>query len=150
MNTVAKGSFNDRVTFQANYSINEYGLRNGCLTNTPSNDAALFFGCSFTFGEGVEDKETLPCQFQTLNPKFKAYNFGFMGYGPQQTYLRLKDSSWSAGINNANATLIYTYIDRHVQRLIGSYSVYGWFGERIPIVARTLGTSYFFRQLSLR
>jgi hypothetical protein len=44
-----------------------------------------FFGGSFVFGEGLEDRETLPFYVQN-SLKVRVKNFGFHGYGPQQAY----------------------------------------------------------------
>jgi hypothetical protein len=40
-----------------------------------------FFGCSFTFGEGVADDQTFPAYVQAALPGSSAKNFGFHGYG---------------------------------------------------------------------
>jgi hypothetical protein len=41
------------------------------------------FGCSFTFREGVEDREAMPYLVGELS-KYIVYNFGFHGYGAHQ------------------------------------------------------------------
>lgn len=54
--------------------------------------AALFFGCSYTMGEGVNDAESYPYIVgDLLGPQWQTYNFGFSGYGPHQ-FLALLES----------------------------------------------------------
>lgn len=55
-------------------------------------NAALFFGCSYTMGEGVNDAESYPYRVgQLLGEDWQVYNFGFSGYGPHQ-FLALLES----------------------------------------------------------
>ena len=44
----------------------------------------IFTGCSFVFGEGVNDNQTLPYLYGKQNPAVRCYNYGFPGYGTQQ------------------------------------------------------------------
>jgi hypothetical protein len=45
----------------------------------------LFFGDSYTFGEGVEDDETMPYRVGVLAAgRYSVRNFAFLGYGPHQ------------------------------------------------------------------
>lgn len=45
--------------------------------------AVLFFGCSYTMGEAVNDAESYPWIVgELLGPQWQVYNFGFSGYGP--------------------------------------------------------------------
>ncbi len=46
------------------------------------------FGCSLTFGEGVQDDETYSAQLATLLPGTEVLNFGVHGYGTDQMLLR--------------------------------------------------------------
>jgi hypothetical protein len=88
---------------------------------------ALFFGCSFTFGEGVAERETLPFRVAELAPRYMPYNYGFQGYGPQQLLARLESSDLRSEVIEDDGVLIYSFIDSHVARAIGSMSVYsGW------------------------
>jgi ABC-type transport system substrate-binding protein len=51
-----------------------------------------FFGDSFTFGQGLQDSETLPQIFSDLeNRRLRVLNFGITGYGPQQ-FLRAMET----------------------------------------------------------
>lgn len=43
-----------------------------------------FLGCSVTFGEGLNDDQTLPYYFAQRQRGVEVQNFAFSGYGPQQ------------------------------------------------------------------
>lgn len=68
--------------FSSQYQITESGYRFTPSISSQTNKNILFLGCSFTFGEGVNDNETLPYYFQEQNPTYKAINLGVSGYGP--------------------------------------------------------------------
>lgn len=92
---------------------------------TPQSDealrdkSALFFGCSFTFGEGVRDDETLPAQFAAHSPEYQVYNYGYMGYGPQQFYLQLDQDPLFEDVKQPVKLVVYTFMPHHIERLIG-------------------------------
>ena len=99
------------------------------MTHTHSGKHALFFGCSFTFGEGLMYSSTFPYLFESLNPDYKSYNYGVSGFGPHQIALLLDNQ-----INTINEETIpevkgfalYTYIDNHLNRVYGSSECLGW------------------------
>jgi hypothetical protein len=60
--------------------------------SSESGPKIVFFGDSFTFGDGLEDSETLPQIFSDLeNRRLHVLNFGLSGYGPQQ-FLRAMET----------------------------------------------------------
>jgi len=83
----------------------------------------LFFGCSFTFGEGVQDNETLPYFVGQLASRYRPYNYGVNGYGPQQMVAKLQQEEIRREIKQPGGVSIYTFIDDHMSRMIGSQRV---------------------------
>jgi hypothetical protein len=83
-----KVSFEGEVIFDAAYTIGPNGLR----ISSPATDdhelpreCVLFFGDSFTFGQGLADHETLPFRVaEQLPQRYRTYNFGVNGYGAHQ------------------------------------------------------------------
>ena len=74
----------DQLLYDATYTINKEGLRIAPpFEGQYCKNSILFFGCSFMFGEGLNDDETMPFLVGELS-KAKVYNFGFHGYGPHQ------------------------------------------------------------------
>ncbi len=87
------------IIYDATYSIGADGFR---LTDqTQFNKKRInFFGCSFTFGEGLNDNETLPYYFSRQRSDFSVKNFGFHGYGPHQALNILLSDRDTSGILN--------------------------------------------------
>jgi hypothetical protein len=75
----------------------QYTIDANLLRKTESNQSGpmvAFFGDSWTFGEGVEDTDTLPQAFSEISGNaFYVVNFGFHGYGPQH-FLRALESGY--------------------------------------------------------
>jgi hypothetical protein len=82
----SKESRHGKVLYDVTYTIAANGLRIAPPTNTARLDGSvLFFGDSFTYGEGVQDDESMPYQVgMQSGGHYRIYNFGFHGYGPNQ------------------------------------------------------------------
>jgi len=82
--------------YEVTISIDENGLRISPPYNQHTNsegESILFFGCSVTFGEGVNDNQTMPYTIGALtHEQFKIYNFGVSGYGPQHMLTKIEQS----------------------------------------------------------
>ena len=78
-----------------------------------SNDCYIFLGCSFVFGLGVKDEETLPYYFSKLNNfKYKVIN---LAQGRRSTNTAL--NTLNTFINNSNVKhFFYTLLDDHIYR----------------------------------
>ena len=100
-----------------------------------SRQAILFFGCSVTFGEGVADDETWPFYVSQMAKDFTVYNYGVFGYGPQQMLVKLQDPELLNEVDEKkSAILVYTYIDNHIERVIGSLAA-NW-TRKVPYFVR--------------
>jgi hypothetical protein len=63
-----------------------------------------FMGCSVTYGEGLQDHETLPAYFVQQLEGVQARNFAFHGYGPQQALAVLQSPRDTQGQVNVFVT----------------------------------------------
>lgn len=103
-----------KLIFDVTYGFDERGRR---LTPPAPHRAsapsrfAVFFGEAPAFGEGVADAETLPAHFEALHPTYRAYNYGFIGHGPQQMLLRLQDESLVAELGERGGVFMYSLRD---------------------------------------
>lgn len=128
------------TVYDVYYTSDEYGRR------IPSNEKlidsvthkkhAIFLGCSFTFGDGLDDSSTFPFIFQKNYNAYKSYNYGVSGYAPNQISL-LFDKRVNT-INNISVPqdsgfCLYTFIDDHLNRVYGS-SEYLFWGSKTPDV----------------
>jgi len=108
--------------YDVEYSIDSIGRR---ITPRVCNDSiavqdVLFFGGSYTFGAGVNDDETLPYYLSKFAPEYRAFNYGFCGYGPQQMLELLMRDDIASGVDGEDPTFVYPFIDCHLLRLVGS------------------------------
>ncbi len=93
---------------------------------------ALFFVDSNAFGEGLNDKETIPTQFGNRLPEYRSYNYAFRGYGPQQMLARLEQGFPPGELLEESGIGFYFYYDFHVERVNGLLPEIAWAGGRHP------------------
>lgn len=119
---------NGRSSFDVVYTVDDQSLRVVVPPGSPASDTIVFCGCSFTFGEGVEDDESLPWQVAARRPDLRVLNFGFSGYGPHQMLANLESERIGQICGKAPRAVIYQMIPDHVRR------VTGWipYGEHSP------------------
>lgn len=128
---VAKVDGAGNALWRAEYSIDALGRRvTPSVSSEPKKATILFFGCSFTFGEGLNDNETLPYYVGKDAACYRTLNHGFIGYGPQQMLTRLHDDKALDELRGSNVILVYAYMGEpkvgHIDRAIGSLHLYGW------------------------
>jgi hypothetical protein len=112
--------YHANYTIVADSNINSFSFnhRAGYLNSNSPDPKIIFLGCSFTFGEGVDDYETLPYKIGSLQ-NISTLNLGGIGYGIHHTYEIFLDKY--ANKNNTNRIFIYTMIPDHVLRASGLY-----------------------------
>lgn len=115
-----------RVIYDVHYtivadSIGPYGFnhRIGYLNPDSPRAGMIFLGCSFTFGEGVNDSETLPWQVGILTHR-PTLNLGGIGWGIHHAY-EIFEAKY-AGTDNKGRVFVYTMIPDHVFRASGAYN----------------------------
>jgi len=103
--------------YDVTYSLFENGFRYTC-DNNKSEKKYIFLGCSFTFGSGVNDNETLPYYFSKLNNfNNNIINFGLGARGTNTALNILKSNLISKfELKYPVKKFIYTLISAHVER----------------------------------
>jgi len=123
--------FKEELVYSVSYTIDEDGLR---ISSEPgslqtSESCVLFFGCSYTFGTGLNDNESMPFQVGIKSKgKYKIYNFGFTGYGPHQMLSAIEHELVENVVtSNKPVFAIYSAHVVHVARSAGleSWDVHG-------------------------
>ncbi len=112
--------YGSKVIYDVVYTIDKYGRRVVETTGQNKQKYALFFGCSCTFGVGLNDNETLPYYFELGSKDMKAYNYSLGGYGPNHLLALLETHSFSKEIPESKGAAFYIFIDDHVNRAIGN------------------------------
>ncbi len=118
----ARKSVGSERIYDVTYSIDDHGLRitPGVKASTAARGAFLFFGCSFTFGEGLNDDETLPYDFaRELGFAYPVVNLGFSGYGPHQMLKRIESGMLDAVVSGPVRAAVYVALPSHVDRAAG-------------------------------
>ena len=101
------------------FSIDAFGTR--ITRGNPSGDIYLFFGCSFTFGYGLDDDQTIPHFFsEAAGFDKRVLNLGVSASGPNSALrdMELDYRTGRAGVDPARVKgVVYTLIDSHPLRV---------------------------------
>jgi hypothetical protein len=103
------------VIYLADYTIDANLLRQ--TISSEKGPTIVFFGDSFTFGQGVNDAETLPQLFaDLLDRKQRVLNLGFSGYGPQQFLRELETGLFDHLIGAQPRLFVFMTFAEHAER----------------------------------
>lgn len=109
-----------KVVYDVNYTIDKKGHRitGDNSENNINKESVLFFGCSFTYGEGVQDDESMPYAFNlSKENKYNVTNFGFSGYGAHQMLSILENNIEKESIEGSEVKhVFYQAILDHINR----------------------------------
>jgi len=138
VSVTARKYYGEELVYDVVYTIDEHGLRIAPPTGSGEIlGCLLFFGGSFTIGEGVHDYESMPYRVGELtNGSYRVYNFGFHGYGPHQMLAAFEAGLVDSAIECEPDYVIYQALDRHVLRSAG---VAGWGSNGPRFVAQSDG-----------
>jgi len=125
----AKKYYGDTLIYDVVYSIDGWGLR----IEPPANLAGqhrcvVFFGDSHTFGEGLNDDQTLPYLVGLkTDGHYAIRNFAFSGYGPHQMLANLQSPLFDERLGCEPAHFFYLAIPEHIARVAGldSWDLHG-------------------------
>jgi hypothetical protein len=124
------------VLYDVNYTIGPNGLRVSSPSagheRSPDSECIPFFGCSFVFGQGLDDYQTLPFQVDVkADSRYRTFNFGVMGYGAHQMLSALQYGLVDDAMRCDRAQVshvLYQAISDHVRRAAGRI----WWNTRGP------------------
>lgn len=115
----------NRVIFSANYNFDENRTRivpQQIISKKKKN--ILLIGCSFTFGVGVQDNQTIAHFLKQKLPNYNIYNLGIPSGGMSDmlddiyTYDRIKELNKNGGV------VIYYFVEDHFERTFCSLDCY--------------------------
>lgn len=112
---------NDRV-YDVTYTTDSHGFRvtPGFEPGASIGSTIAFFGCSFVFGEGLNDDETLPSHLAArLGFRHRIVNAGFSGYGPHQMLRLLELDRLEGVVDEPLRTAVYVALPSHAYRAAG-------------------------------
>ena len=120
------------VAYDVVYTIDAASRRVTPSSAENAKELVLFFGGSFTFGEGVSDNQTMPHYFGESTHDVAICNCAAGGYGPQQMLAQLESGRLDDLVRDRTVVAVYTFIDGHLQRAIGSMHVVTSWGGNMP------------------
>jgi hypothetical protein len=113
----------DHLDYDVVYSIDSNGHRLTAASNDPHADNVLFMGCSYTFGQGLNDNQALPQLFSALTDKrYNVINFGVPTYGLHQEVRTLELGRPEPLLTQGKRYIIYSAIADHANRAMAAYT----------------------------
>jgi hypothetical protein len=92
-------------TLRVTHPIDSYG-------ESRQKEELWIFGCSFTYGWGLNDEETYPWLLQEQFPEYEIVNFGVGGYGTVHSLIQFRDALEI----NSPKVVVLAYADFHDER----------------------------------
>jgi hypothetical protein len=116
--------------YDVTYTIDQNGLRIAPpVSKEQPVGCILFFGDSFTFGEGLQDNETMPYQVGLQSQgRYRTFNFGFHGYGPHQMLAAIETGFVHRVVDCTPRYAVYLALPDHVARAAGKVN----YGNHAP------------------
>lgn len=96
---------------RASYTIDDVGRR---VTPDADGPVALVLGCSFAFGYGLDDDETLPSRLSDVTG-WRAVNLGVPSWGPMDAAADLRTGARVQDVARVDLA-VYSLIGDHVRR----------------------------------
>jgi len=134
----SRKTIGERTIYDATYHRDAAGARiTPASPRGSSGRDVVFFGGSFTFGQGVNDDETLPNQLAREVPGWRVTNFGFPGQGPAHMLERIQKPSALQPFTGGKLVVLDVFIPDHARRTIGSMRIATTWGKHFPLFALT-------------
>jgi hypothetical protein len=112
-------SLGGRLIDEVTYRFDRTGLREIPAAVEGGPYKVVFFGCSFMFGHGVKDDQTLPYYFlRDARGTFEGFNFAGDGWGPHQM-LREIETGFIRRVAGIPELAVYEAIPDHLRRVSG-------------------------------
>ena len=104
--------------FRHHINTRENAQKSADKSTAEEKGSILLFGCSYTYGSGLQENRTLSAQLSEYTGR-KAYNFGIEGGGAQHMlHLLRNEAFFNNYLQNARPEYaVYTYIPNHLDRL---------------------------------
>lgn len=119
--SIVKYKNSGELLYDVKINFDGLGRRKVKIPPNKANDTSMvFLGCSYTFGEGIEDFETFSSRLSEIFQNTNVYNLGKSGGSINQTHFDLthfeKDSMYQS-IETKKIVLVYTFFQDHLIRL---------------------------------
>jgi hypothetical protein len=125
----------NKIIFDVVYSFDRYGRRSSPVEKAAGRDKFLILmGCSFTYGYGLNDNQTLNYYLGRELPDYAPYNYGIGATGPNTALAITEENQFRDQIPQAKGVMVYVSLgESHMDRATG----------RLPSLAWALTTPYY-------
>lgn len=131
--TNAKLTIGDKVIYDVDYDLDQYGLRIIPEAHPGKGKEHLIFGgCSFTFGQGLSIEETLPAKMEELLPEYNVHSVSFMGGSVQNILHHLRVVPLRKHVHENTGKFFYIYIVNHLNRFLNRPDYLSWVNKDYP------------------
>lgn len=122
---IVKSKISRTLIYRVKITTDSAGRRYTPIAPT-SKSNIIFFGDSFTFGNGVNDNETFPYYLSLRRPKSAIYNLGLPGFGLNDILydLQFGNNNRYKDIPKRETISVYTFIDDHLLRFFCGLECY--------------------------
>lgn len=114
------GSVTGKRKYRAHYTTDPFGRRKAWPEGKKN---ILFLGCSFTFGQGVNDEESFPFLVGKKSG-WRTYNAGIPGASPSSILVRVFDQGFPGPLTTDETTVVFSLIPDHILRNVGTMSFF--------------------------
>ena len=105
------------AVYDVRYHVGPDGFRRTVSSPAPQAASVVFVGDAFTFGESVNDADTLPQRFAQAAPvPVKVTNAGFIGYGAHQVLAQIQSDRLKGAFAGGPRLVVYTALEEHLMR----------------------------------
>jgi hypothetical protein len=111
-------SWSDSVIYDVNYTSDQFGRRHTPQIHPSKSRHLLFFGCSLTYGIGVQDDESIPSIVGKMMPGYHAYNYAIPSGGLGNFLYILRHTDIRRQVAETEGAAVYFLQSRvHLPRL---------------------------------
>jgi len=120
----------DKIVYNVTYSFDQFSRRTYPNDIKEKRDFFLILhGCSFTYGNGLDDHQTLSYFTDHGTSQFKSYNYAIGASAPNIMLAHIQENNLKKQIAQKKGVFTYIYIDGHITRSNGFLQELSWMEE---------------------
>jgi hypothetical protein len=110
----------NEIIFDSVYTFDELGRRATPVKKTDSYTKFIsLFGCSFTYGHGLDDDETLNYFIASSQKDYFPYNYGIGAGALHQQLALINQPNFMSDVKEKEGAFVYVFINDHINRALG-------------------------------